>query len=144
MFSVREKPSETPRRRPEKRITLRWNLWTQGLRMTNVMYVPFYVFCILFVCKCVLYYCHRVSTRIAVKKKERKKEIIIIIIINWIQCVSNAALACYRYVGQISPCLQKVQNIRKCNKVCKFQLSSFVVLFVILHQILIHCRLQCT
>jgi hypothetical protein len=26
------------------------------------MYVPFSVFCVLFVCKCVLYYCHRVST----------------------------------------------------------------------------------
>jgi hypothetical protein len=35
-----------------------------------VMYVPFCVFCIivlfclLFVCKCVLYYCHRVSTQL--------------------------------------------------------------------------------
>jgi hypothetical protein len=28
-----------------------------------VMYVPFSVFCVLFVCKCVLYYCHRVSTQ---------------------------------------------------------------------------------
>jgi hypothetical protein len=34
------------------------------------MYVPFCVFCfmvlisILFVCKCVLYYCHRVSTQL--------------------------------------------------------------------------------
>jgi hypothetical protein len=28
------------------------------------MYVPFSVFCVLFVCKCVLYYCHRVSTRL--------------------------------------------------------------------------------
>jgi len=35
-----------------------------------VMYVPFWVFgfivlfCLLFVCKCVLYYCHRVSTQL--------------------------------------------------------------------------------
>jgi hypothetical protein len=29
-----------------------------------VMYVPFSVFCVLFVCKCVLYYCHRVSTQL--------------------------------------------------------------------------------
>ena len=35
-----------------------------------VMYVPFWVFCfvvlfcILFVCKCVLYYCHRVATQL--------------------------------------------------------------------------------
>ena len=35
-----------------------------------VMYVPFWVFCfivlfcVLFLCKCVLYYCHRVSTRL--------------------------------------------------------------------------------
>ena len=35
-----------------------------------VIYVPFWVFCftvlfcILFVCKCVLYYCHRVSTQL--------------------------------------------------------------------------------
>jgi hypothetical protein len=35
-----------------------------------VMYVPFWVvcfivlFCVLFVCKCVLYYCHRVSTQL--------------------------------------------------------------------------------
>ena len=34
------------------------------------MYVPFWVFCfivlvcVLFVCKCVLYYCHRVSTQL--------------------------------------------------------------------------------
>jgi hypothetical protein len=28
------------------------------------MYVPFSVFCILFVCKCVLYCCHRVSTHL--------------------------------------------------------------------------------
>jgi hypothetical protein len=28
------------------------------------MYVPFYVSCLLFVCKCVLYYCHRVSTQL--------------------------------------------------------------------------------
>jgi hypothetical protein len=29
-----------------------------------VMYVPFSVFCVLFVCKCVLYYRHRVSTQL--------------------------------------------------------------------------------
>jgi hypothetical protein len=29
-----------------------------------VMYIPFSVFCVLFVCKCVLYYCHRVSTQL--------------------------------------------------------------------------------
>jgi hypothetical protein len=29
-----------------------------------VIYVPFYVFGVLFVCKCVLYYCHRVSTQL--------------------------------------------------------------------------------
>jgi hypothetical protein len=28
------------------------------------MYVPFSVFCVLFVCNCVLYYCHRVSTQL--------------------------------------------------------------------------------
>jgi hypothetical protein len=28
------------------------------------MYVPFFVFCVLFVCKCVLYYCHQVSTQL--------------------------------------------------------------------------------
>jgi hypothetical protein len=32
-----------------------------------VMYVPFSVFCVLFVCKCVLYYCHRVSTQLQLK-----------------------------------------------------------------------------
>jgi hypothetical protein len=29
-----------------------------------VMYVPFSVFCVLFVCKCVLYYCHLASTQL--------------------------------------------------------------------------------
>jgi hypothetical protein len=28
------------------------------------MYVPFPVFCVLFVCKCVLFHCHRVSTQL--------------------------------------------------------------------------------
>jgi len=39
-----------------------------SLRILIVMYVPFWVFCpivlfcILFVCQCVLYYCHQAST----------------------------------------------------------------------------------
>jgi hypothetical protein len=41
-----------------------------SLSILIVMYVPFCVFClivpfrVLFVCKCVLYYCHRVSTQL--------------------------------------------------------------------------------
>jgi hypothetical protein len=32
------------------------------------MYVPFSVFCVLFVCKFVLFYCHRVSTQLQLNK----------------------------------------------------------------------------
>jgi hypothetical protein len=28
------------------------------------MYIPFSVFCVLFVCKCVLFYCHQLSTQL--------------------------------------------------------------------------------
>jgi hypothetical protein len=35
-----------------------------NLFLLILMYVPFSVFCVLFVCKCVLYCCHRVSTRL--------------------------------------------------------------------------------
>jgi hypothetical protein len=41
-----------------------------SLLILFVTYVPFWVFylialfCVLFVCKCVLYYCHRVSTQL--------------------------------------------------------------------------------
>jgi hypothetical protein len=41
-----------------------------SLSILIVIYVPFWVFClivflcVLFVCKCVLYYCHRVSTQL--------------------------------------------------------------------------------
>jgi len=41
-----------------------------SVRILIVMYVPFWVFrfivlfCVLFVCKCVLYYRHRVSTQL--------------------------------------------------------------------------------
>ena len=40
------------------------------LCIINIVYVPFWVlsfivlFCVLFVCNCVLYYCHRVSTQL--------------------------------------------------------------------------------
>jgi hypothetical protein len=37
------------------------------------MYVPFSVFCVLFVCKCVLYYCHRVSTHLQLKVDKYEK-----------------------------------------------------------------------
>jgi hypothetical protein len=56
-----------------------------SLSILIVMYVLFHVFClivlfcVLFVCKCVLYYCHRVSTQLQVKINN--KIIIIIIII---------------------------------------------------------------
>jgi hypothetical protein len=44
------------------------------LRIPIVMYVPFWAFCfivlfsVLFVCICVLYYCHRVATRLQLTK----------------------------------------------------------------------------
>jgi hypothetical protein len=36
-----------------------------------VTFVPFSVFCVLFVCKCVLYYCHWVSTQLQLKKLKK-------------------------------------------------------------------------
>jgi hypothetical protein len=36
------------------------------------MYVPFSVFGVLFVCKCVLYYCHWVSTQLQLKINDNK------------------------------------------------------------------------
>jgi hypothetical protein len=54
------------------------------------MYIPFLVscfivlFCVLFVCKCVLYYCHRVSTQLHWKNisyhKMRKRNILLLLL----------------------------------------------------------------
>jgi hypothetical protein len=35
-----------------------------ALFLINVLFVPIVLFCVLFVCQCVLYYCHRVSTQL--------------------------------------------------------------------------------
>jgi hypothetical protein len=43
------------------------------------MCVPSSVFCVLFVCKCVLYYCYRVSTQLLLNNNNNKKIKIIII-----------------------------------------------------------------
>jgi hypothetical protein len=37
---------------------------TKLINFLSVMYVPFSVFCVLFLCKYVLFYCHRVSTQL--------------------------------------------------------------------------------
>jgi hypothetical protein len=39
-------------------------VWLCMFNFLIVMYVPFSVFCVLFVCKCVLYYWHRVSNQL--------------------------------------------------------------------------------
>jgi hypothetical protein len=51
--------SQIPGYNSQRRGTAR----TSQIFLFIVMYVAFSVFCVLFVCKCVLYYCHRVSTK---------------------------------------------------------------------------------
>jgi hypothetical protein len=43
-----------------------------------VMYVPFSVFCVLFVCKYVLYYCHQVSTQLQLKINLKQSHILLL------------------------------------------------------------------
>jgi hypothetical protein len=54
-----------------------------------VMCVPFSVFCVLFVCKCVQYYCHRLSTQL-----QLNIYIYRIITVTWTDLGPNPSLCC--------------------------------------------------
>jgi hypothetical protein len=59
-LSLRQMPGYNSQRRGKARIS-------RIFKNLFIMYVPFSIFCVLFACKCVLYYCHRVSTQLQLK-----------------------------------------------------------------------------
>jgi hypothetical protein len=76
-----------------------------------VIYVPFSVFCALFVCKCVLYCCYRVSTQLQLFKKIKKTIHLLVKFCNSsLNCWLQDEVKCYMWRSNVTAISRDVQT----------------------------------